>query len=227
MKLFRKWFSLFLGVLLLTACEEEENCCEDIVDQPTVNHYVAVEVGDEKVYRIDSIKYDDFSGTVDTLTHWRRELTVETFRDLENRLNYRQEIYVREDSLAKWRMLKVRSVFVDKSVFELKEDNVVKINLRYPIKVGRAWDANLMNTLGEQNYSYQSLNVKEDLGWEQFTNLLVVKQIDEENLIEKQFAEEKYSPNYGLISRRDLNISTSFDGEILSGYDCRWRLVEN
>jgi hypothetical protein len=57
--------------------------------------------------------------------------------------------------------------------------------------------------------------------------VLHVKQADEENLIEKRFAEEKYAPNLGLIFRRDLNIRTSFNGEILSGYDCRWLLMDS
>lgn len=224
------WFKfVFSATILLSfsACEDRTTCCLIDVPPPTLLHYVSIEVGSEQVYQLDSIIYDDFSGTVDTLRHWRRELTVNTFRDLENRLNYRQEIYVRKDTMNEWQKVKVRSVFLNESRFEVKEDNITKVKLRYPIKQGAQWDANVMNTLEEQNYTYKGIFEKEKLAWKCFTTVLLVNQIDEGNLIEKRFAEEKYAPQYGLISRRDLNITTSFDGEILSGYDCRWVLLES
>jgi hypothetical protein len=216
---------LLIMLLGLAACERESS--ELLKPKPMLETYVFLEVDQERIYQVDSILYDEFAGTVDTLRHWRKELIVGTFRDLENRLNYQQEIFLKNDSLSEWNKWKVRSLFINELRYEVLEDNLRIIKLTYPIRVEAKWDANALNTLNEQEYSYQSITAAANLNGVNYSNVLHVKQADEENLIEKRFAEEKYAPNLGLIFRRDLNIRTSFNGEILSGYDCRWLLMDS
>lgn len=217
-----------IGLLVLlmgvTACEQEGS--DLLKPKPMLSSYVSLAVDQERIYQIDSILYDEFAASIDTFTHWRKEKIVETFRDLENRLNFRLEIYLRADTLSQWKKWKTASLFVNELRYEVKEDNLPIIKLTYPIRAGAKWDANALNIEEEQEYSYETITATTQIGEKSYANVVHVKQIDEENLIEKHYAEEYYSPNIGLIKRRDQNIRTSFDGEILSGYDCRWNLIE-
>jgi hypothetical protein len=111
--------------------------------------------------------------------------------------------------------------------YETQEENVRKIRLVFPVEKDRGWDANALNTAIEQEYLYKAVHEFFAIDQLQFDSTIHIIQQDEENLIERFFTEERYATGRGLIYRRDINLRTSFSGEIEKGYIYTKRLMRS
>lgn len=218
-------FAPFICLILLAflfSCEKEE-------EKFTLFYgyqYAPLAVGQERTFAIDSIIYDEFSNTVDTFRIYQRESVTDSSIDLEGRLTYSFVISQRLSDSLPWRKIKVGSLRRDNSQFERTLDNQTQLLMVFPITETAAWNSNTHNALAKQEFSYQKLYVPFSVEGVRYDSTITVLQLADENLIEKKHTEEKYAPTIGLIYRCDLNIRTTFDGDILSGYDCRWSLIE-
>ena len=73
---------LFISILVLmiSACSKDDS--EDLPENFAGYNYLPLSVGLENIYLVDSIAYDDFTGTVDTTQYFIRELFEGTVQDL-------------------------------------------------------------------------------------------------------------------------------------------------
>lgn len=213
-----------LFALLFSACSEDDEGTN--MQLSTGQEYYPIYIGQESVFQIDSIQYDDFTGRVDTLRHQRRELVEEQLTDGENRLAYNVGVYTRANDTSNWRKVKViRRTLTDRRL-EVLEENVVRIDLVFPVADGVEWNPNALNANNEEEYVYANVNMPFQLNGSNYDSTITVQQEDRENLIERMFAEEKYARGMGLIYRRSIDVRTDFmSGEIESGFDVRIRLI--
>ena len=136
--------------------------------------------------------------------------------------------------------------------FKITEDNFQRyfndlrfINLIFPVRDNREWQGHsfldveneptldyLDDTRYEWNYVYSNVDQTLSLDSFLFDSSLVVTQIDEENLFEKKFSQEKYVRNVGLVSKQLLVLNTqaapsgaSFIDRAESGFVINWRLI--
>lgn len=213
---------LLTVLLLFAACSDDD----DTLEAQFVGHqYLPLTVGAEHVYQVDSIRYDEFTKRSDTLRFQQRELIKSSFIDGENREAYLIQVFQREDESTAWNLVKTISKTRTTIRYERFEDNIKIIPLVFPISEGKDWNANGLSILNEANFRYKSVNLPLSIDGNTYDSTLTVIQEDEENLIERKFAEEKYAVNVGLIHRKDIDIVTDLEGKILRGYDATIRLI--
>lgn len=216
-------FGIFILILLLSACSSDD---EMAIDSSYFGYdYYPLRIGQEHIYRIDSIIHDDFTGSSDTFSFQRRELIESTFIDSEGRRVYNVAIFNRENDTSSWNQEKLISrVRTEKRAEEL-DNNKLEIKMVFPLGEDKAWNANLLNTGDELRFSYVNVHQPLLLDTILYDSTAIVLQKDEQNLIEQFESSEVYSAGKGLIFRTDKELRTSIDGTIESGYEATLSLI--
>ncbi len=217
---------IYIGLFLLccTSCEDEDT--EPLSDDFFYYQYFPLQLGQEHVFQIDSILYDDFSGSVDTLSHQRREVVERTFIDNENREAFIVGIYQRADSSASWSKKEEIYRVLTRVRLEENNNNERKILLVFPVRDDKRWNSNPLNLNDAEEYVYANVHQPLDLNATTYDSTLTINQRDEQNFIERFFSQEKYATQTGLIYRKDISLRTDLDGTIRSGYNATLQLIE-
>ena len=210
-------YIFLLLAIIVSSCKDDEDAA---VETSSINHnYLPLNVGQESIFRIDSIAYDEFTGGVDTFIYFLRERVEEKLINQDGTYSYRVSLSKRDNDTSNWS----NTIMIRKNRNErnyiLTENNLETINLIFPINENGNWDSNAKNVLAEQKYSYLNAHLPYTLEALSFDSSVHVSQIDNENLIEKYLAYEIYAANVGLILQKDLSLRTALDGTIVSGYD--------
>lgn len=189
-------------VLLFVAfsCKKETNSTD--TNTGVYTDYYPLSIGSYHSYLVDSTYYNDFTGETEVYQYQLKEVITDTFLDESNLMNYRMERYCKFKPSASatydtlpWVFKNVWFVTVTDVSIQRVEENIRFINLTNPIKDGVTWDGNNYNPLSTFNYTYESFGTTL-LGYE---NAVKVLQIDVENLIEKQYYEQVFAKDIGLI----------------------------
>jgi len=217
-------FLLLMGIFLLSCGSDEESELPPNFEGYT---YLPLEVGQERIYRIDSISYDDFTGTIDTVIFFERQLIVDTQEDLSGRLNYRTEVYRRIADSLPWRLLASELRYRGTLRYELNQGGNVFVPLVFPTIEDSRWDVNALNAMDRFTYQYQALHQSYQLDGVRYDSSITVLQKDVLNLIERERSSEVYASGLGLIYRENIELDTDINsGEILRGFKRRQRLIQ-
>jgi hypothetical protein len=167
----------------------------------TPGHYIT--------YSVDSFYYSATNYPtirIDTVHYEIKELVDTSFIDNEGRTSYRIERYRRANNLDDWALDRIWSVNNNKLIVDKNEDDLHFIKLVFPVLEGKTWNGNGMIVAQDENeylkdwsYKYVDVNTSFVVGAETFDSTLTVLQIDNENLIEKKFAYEKYARGVGMV----------------------------
>ena len=209
---------IFVLSCCLIACNEQET---EMVEVDFGYDYFPLAIGKSWTYQIDSIFFDPAIGgtAIDTIATFLQETIVDTFTNLEERTAYRVEQFFRRNPSEDWQLVKVFTLSRDENRAFRTEDNLTFVKLTFPAKVNNIWDGNAfldeflkVDIKGEQveffkNWDYLILEEGQlfELDTFRFEQYLVVQNADDENLIERRFAVERYARGVGLITR-DLEI---------------------
>jgi hypothetical protein len=209
-----------LGIIILlfvSACEKEDTEKTSPVD-PTLE-YFPVDSGLTRYYIVDSIFWDPFTNTRDTVSYTLKEVNAGTFIDNQGRLAQRVERF-RQDINGNWIIYKVWSSHRNNQRAEKVEDNVRISKLVFPIKNGITWNGNAYNILTPRSYEYISVGAPDLFNGILFDETVTVKEDDEPaNLINDFYAEEKYARNVGCYYRWISDLEFIFlSGDTASGY---------
>mgnify|MGYP003635215528 CR=1 FL=1 len=222
---YTKFKVLGFCLLILVACNDDDEGITS--DQVLVGeNYFPLAMGQVKIYQVDSILYDDFNNSVDTLSFQRKEEVTGIFVDGGGRTSFITTLSFRTDSTASWTLIKNFTQVKLRQRVEIMEDNVTTVPLIFPFAENKRWDANAFNDFEEQTFRYKNLYQTVQINQQSYDSVATVAQIDSENLIQRIFAEEKYAPNQGLIYRKSLNLNTEVSGEIRSGFEATISLIE-
>lgn len=210
-------------LLFIVACQKEETEKAEIF----YGHaYAPLKVGQQKIFRIDSIIFNEFSGQKDTLMFFQKATIVDSYQSEDKQRIFRLKIEERFSDSLPWHEKRMDKLFRNDIRYEQTTENVAKIALIFPIAANISWNANALNSDNELQYTYQNVNQSFSFNGKNYDSTLTVLQKQEDNLIEKQLTEEKYASNVGLFFRKDINLRTTFSGDTLSGYICQWTLLE-
>ncbi|MBL4652727.1 MAG: hypothetical protein JKY53_07655 [Flavobacteriales bacterium] len=191
---------ILLSVIFFAACRKDKEV--STIDLGT--DYFPREVGSWIIYDVDSIIHDDNDdqqGFIDTVSYLLKEIIESEFTDTTGVLNQRIERYVKMSDTTDWVILDVWSSLVNKSRAEQVEENIKFIKLVFPPQNGDSWNGNAYNTLGEQDYEYTSVDVTETINDVALDSVLTIEQLNDVNIIEREYAEEKYARGVGRVSR--------------------------
>lgn len=201
---------------MLGACHKDK---EDIVLESGYG-YFPVEEGRWIEYRVDSVKI--YGMQTDT-AHWEmREVTGPVLSG-ENHIVYR---YFRQAGSTAWtNQPVVCSVSVSSAEAKKVEDNVCFVKLVFPLEEGRRWDGNAYNSLESQEYTMVDIGKNLDVNNFTFPSTLKVMQIDLTTLISKDYAEEVFAKDIGMISARKIHIENLQSVQFKNGYTVEYTMM--
>lgn len=181
--------------------------------------YQPLEVGRYTIFDVDSLHYNFINPStqqVDSFRFQQMEKITDTFYDNAGRLNYRFELFRRNDATATWRLRKVWYGLTTATTFERQEDDLRFVKLIFPPTADVYWngnkyvpatDSNVFKLYLNWNYHYTAIGTPATIGLNNFTECLFVSQVDEENLIDKKLSKEIYAKNVGLVFKEFLLIN--------------------
>ncbi len=185
-------------------------------------NYYPLEVGKFRIYKVDSIIYDNKNNTIvqDTNSFFLKEELTDTIRDNQGNLVYTLERFERADINDTWRVKDVYGVTLIDYQLHTVEENQRFIKLVYPVGVDVApWNGNTfidefttVDIAGESIeifkgwlYEYSEVDVPMQIQSIVFDSTLTVIQASEDNLIEYRYSTETYARGVGLI-KKDMQI---------------------
>ncbi|MBL7917278.1 MAG: hypothetical protein JNM96_02705 [Bacteroidia bacterium] len=209
--------AIFLALLVFASCSKKNATPEKV---NLGQAYYPTIIGKFVEYNVDSIVFNDLTLSVDTFRYRIKEKLTEFFTDNEGRQAIRIERYIKKfnpnksyDSIP-YTMKEVWKANVESKNVQVVEGNIRYTKLIFPVQQSASWNGNAYNTLGEQSYTYDYIDKAESFTGKSFTNVLLVKQKDDETLISKQYYIEKYAKGAGLVYReiKDIYSNTVVPG---------------
>lgn len=238
MRKFYCYFSILLfPILVIMGCGDE-------IEEPDPaggQEYFPVTIGKWHIYEADSIVWDSFAGSVDTINFQIREEVIDTFPDSENRLAVIVERRYRDNSDGFWGNAETWYAVRDENVAERVENNLRFTKLLFPVIKGTQWQGNgfigdnvlEFNYCNNWNYTITETDATIDTNTS-FSDVAEVTQIDFESGLSKCFSKEYYAPNVGLISKTLMLLKLSNPNETIPwqekverGYIYHQNLIEH
>ena len=193
---------LFFFTVFFSCSKDEETIIPDLG-----HDYAGLEVGKFVVYDVDSFFYDDFDNSIDTSYYQIKEVVDSEFEDLEGEQAFKIIRYRKETDSTNWVLIDVWNSKVTQTNFQKTEENIRFVKLIFPIDVNDTWNGNSMNSLGSMDYEYTAIDQAETIGGVALKNVLTVLQLDNVNLVEEYYHEEKYAKGIGMVYKKQVDIS--------------------
>jgi len=221
--------------------------CEDVVeDSPILDDqkYFPLTVGKWQIYEADSIVWNSFTETVETIKFQIREEVIDSFIDGSNRSAVKIERTYRSNANQVWNNADTWYAVRDEKVAERVENNLRFTKLAFPIVAGAQWKGNgFVNNVFEfnicKNWNYTITQTDATFATDTTTNtsfndVVEVTQIDLETGLSKCFSKEYYAPNIGLISKSmillqlsDPNETIPWEEKVNRGYIYNQNLIDH
>lgn len=215
----------FCALIMLVACNKDEDLEKEVFFG---YQYSPLAVGQERIFQLDSIVFDDFTGTSDTFQLQTKEVIENTFTTLEGKTAFRTLLYHRQNDTSNWVLQKVFEQSRSSIRYERRLDNKTIIQLVFPIREFASWNANALNTADELRFRYLDLHESFTMGSMQYDSTIGVLQRREQNLIQETFTEERYASGLGLVYRYDEDLELDIQtGEIQAGYKSTTKLIKH
>ena len=214
-------FLLFASFLAFNGCDKES-----VVEEHLYHEYFPVNVGHWVVYDVDSIVYDDFTGEIDTFNYQVKEVFDSNYTDASGNESIRLERFIRNEPGAAWEIKNAWSARRLPARAEKVEENIRYIKLAFPPKINKTWNGNAYNIKDEQSYRITNIHKEHTINELSFDSVATVLHIDEQTLISEKYRVEKFAKNVGLIKKEYVDLEKEVDGNIVSGVDYKYRVVD-
>jgi hypothetical protein len=164
-------------------------------------------VGSWVEYQVDSLWRDDRFNILDSVSYRLRQLIESEYVDLEGRAAWRMHRLV-QDTAGNWMVRDVWSTTVNGIAAELTEENERRQKLTFPVRIGRAWDINVYNTVPELSVAYTEVDVPWAVNGLSFDSVAHVMQTVPANQVIRRDFEERYAKGVGMIYKRHVETNT-------------------
>jgi len=205
------YFILFIAFLgIISSCKKEEK--EVIRTNPGYN-YAGLIVGKYVIYHVDSTFYNVPFNIIENHQFQLKEWIESKYIDASGNEAYRIVRFKKDTAISPdWVHQVVWNATSNTSNFQKVEDNIRFVKLTFPIKQGKVWNGNSMNTLSAWEYEYTSTHQPETIGSTTLDSVTTVTQFDDKNeiIIQRQFYQEKYAANIGLVYKKIVDIKKAF-----------------
>lgn len=174
--------------------------------------YYPTQSGKFVVYDVDSTVYGILPPDTTVYRYRVKEKFSETVTDEQGKNTIRIERFIKKfnpnkayDSIA-WTIKEVWTADANNKHVQVVEANTRFTKLVFPIQDNASWNGNAGNTLGERIYNINYIDRSEQIGGNNLTNVLLVKQREYRTLISYENNVEKYAKGIGLVYREIKNI---------------------
>lgn len=177
--------------------------------------YFPTEAGRFVEYDIDSTVYNELLNSSVLYQYRIKEKFTGTFTDNEGRTCWRLERYIKKKNPSKpydsipYTIKEVWKCFKNDKLVEQTEKNVPYIKLIFPVQKDASWNGNAKNNIGEEKFRYVEVDQTEMINNITLDNVLTVQQKNYENLLNKNFFQEKYARGIGLVYKEMISVYSS------------------
>ncbi len=202
------FYLLFISSLIISCKRNDSTTTVD-----TTYNYFPVDIGHTWIYDVDSIGYDDNTGTtvIDSSNHYQyKETITENFIDAEGKPAQKLARYYRRSDTNDWVSANT-SIWVvsrDNLRAEKVQENVRFVKLVFPLSANSLWDGNMFNNLGRNNYFVDYYDQPATVNGIYYDKTLKVRRDSSVNAIEEIRQFEIYARNIGLIYFQSDSINT-------------------
>ncbi len=218
-------FLFFNGLLLiflpLAGCKKSSEEGPDIAYE-----YFPMKKGHWVTYEVDSIIHDAPAEIHDTFQFQIKELIESHFTDNEGRRTARVERFKRKHDTAQWRLKDVWTANRTPRNAQKVEENIRFLKLVFPIRKGRFWDGNALNTRERNEYRFGRIHADRTIQGTHYDSTVTVIQKDRVNLVERKEAEEVYAKGIGLIHKRIIDLEID-SGNIEKGSEFKMKAIDH
>ena len=192
--------------------------------------YYPLNVGQSRIYDVEEIRY--LITGFDTTVYQLRETIFDSITSLDQ-VNYLLRREVRASSDDEWESDSVWTVTRTSSYLSITENNIPFIKLTFPVREGREWDGNSLNTKSALTYYYQQVTspLIDSINNERHIRLII--EDIEENVTGVDLRSEVYVEGIGLVEKDYLSQTkcTASDcgadfGEVIGGRSLKQTLIE-
>ena len=199
----RKNSWLLISLFICLSCGKESATPELGLD------YYPIEIGLYRIYDVEETTYLNKVPT--TETYQLRETIV--LPGTQEETSFILRIEQRANSSESWESIKSVYLYQTNHILEYRDDNISKVAMSYPVRVGRTWDGNALNNDPEQLYRY---DLGSNNGFEVDQIKVILRNLPP-NIVEQDQRYEIYGKGIGLIERKFNSIEfcqSGCDGEI-------------
>jgi len=218
-----QWVRL-LGLLALASCKNET--LPPLSLEPSV---YSLQPGNEFVYQVDSIHYNDFSNRIDTFRFQMRERVDSVIEQSSSTKKIRIFQESLDPSTQSWNPISTVLVTYAPGVVRTTEDNNQFIRLILPIYEGNSWKGNVLTNNDPWNndweYYYYDVSRSKEINGRNFDSTVSINWVESTTFIDEMLGEETYAQGLGRIYRRFKNIRFKTNGNIESGTDVTWKII--
>ena len=203
--------------------------CSDDAFEPAVDmgyDYYPVKSGNYIVYQVDSIDYNQFTGSVDTFVFQIKEVFGNSFYDNSNRKSFELSRFYRKNQGDSWQFVSMGYVTAGSGHVERVDENIRFIPMIFPTRIGLKWNGNAMNTYEPLDYMYSDVDIPYAIGQHSFDSCAFVLQQDEASLISRDYAREIFARHIGMIYRKVIHLVKDVNGLTKSGVDYSYKLID-
>lgn len=203
-------------LLLFVACKPTQES-----DNPALTQgyeYYPLQKGLIRIYKVDSIAYDDNTGKIDTFQLFYKEIVSDRVLGQTETNQHTQILrFAAMDTAGVWQPR--LSIFALQSLNNLQvvDDNIRYAKLTFPLGNIASWNGNMYNSLGRRTFLFLNRNFPYSLSTGlKFSNCTQIQEANIKNAIEEIFVKSVYAAEVGLIEFTNTSISTQ--GSKKSGY---------
>lgn len=211
------------------------SCREQSVEPDTARlgtDFFPMETGLYWEYEVDLTTYN----LLDSVSShfFLREVVADSFGDLSGGISYKLERFVRETEEDEWERDSVWTARLNTYQAVRVENNVPYVKLSFPLREGKSWNGNVLNSRQEESYQARNLGAEIEAGDSLYSNTVTILQREvPDTIVFYDVRREYFARNTGLIKKEyiQLNYCTSQEcfgqRQIDSGRKLLMELVAN
>lgn len=222
------------GFIFLIAAVAAVSCKKDTSPAPDLGYnYYPVKLGSWIIYDVDSTYYNLFTGQKEVYQFQVMELVDSILSDNSGRAMLRKKRFYREDATEDWTIGRIWSAVRTSDKVESNEENIKYVKLIFPVRKGKTWNGNAMNSDKESEYKYLDVHVASTINGNTFDSTAMIQHEADSNLIEKKVKKEMYAKNVGMVYKyfedvavqdTAIDFSKPFDERINTGVRYSYRI---
>ena len=205
MLLKRQCVSFWVAVFCVCAIQACTPACDDCANQLTGSEFFPKEVG--RFVEYDVNEEEVTLGRPATIRHYQlKEVISEQYIDPTGQVAYRIARFRRNLDGQRWQPDSTITLRLKLDYAVRNENGRDFVKMVFPPAEKMAWNGNIYNSLGEDNYELKNVNKPYKAGETTFDHTATIVQQNDSTLVNQDTRVEVYAAGIGLIYRERINV---------------------
>jgi len=176
----------------------------DLQNQFGVEYY-PLQTGNYRIYDVDQTIYE--LGMPSPANFQLKETVVDSFVNQGGGYTYTLHREIWDEIQETWNLTDSWSARLSDTEAVLAEGNTHYLKLAFPLSPNKTWDGNAYNTMDEEIYEADSIDLVFTVAEQDIQNTVTIVQSNNlDKIVETDYRIEKYAPGIGLIYKEITNL---------------------